>query len=131
MYIEHPLHLKKIVQHYETKLKEVNLEGEEDLRIYTEIGKDFITKSLGIISELLEALGNMDHRVELYEVSYPKQKTLVCLALDQYIKDLRHDEKVLEDSLSFKSEYLEKIQSEIQSAEVIKNECGCGSRGKF
>lgn len=129
VFITDPIRLRKIVQHYEKRLKEVNQGGKDDPKIYAASGKTFVDKTLTTIPTLIEAIGQVNRTIEIFHVSHPEQKVVACLALDQYIKDLKEDKITLESKLSFKMIHLQEIENEIGKVTSLRQECECDSQG--
>lgn len=69
----------------------------------------------------------MDKVIKIDEKAFPNYHNIICMALDQYVRDLNVDWNILENRLSHNPIYLKQIKKEIEIAEEVKKDCSCRS----
>lgn len=123
MDIKDPICLKKILVHYQNRIN--NLRSDKNFEIRTEIANGFIEKTLQEIPKLISTLDNNDKVVRINQTSFPDYQKISCMAINQYIRDLKVDWTTLENRLAHDTSYLQQIKKEIETAESLKKNCGC------
>ena len=125
MDIKNPAYLKKIVEHYQNRINK--LRSDKSFEIRTEIADGFIDEILKSAPGLIIALSSMDSVIKIDENAFPNYHNIICMALDQYVRDLNVDWNTLENRLSHNPIYLKQIKKEIEIAEDVKKDCSCRS----
>ncbi|MDE1764569.1 MAG: hypothetical protein KGH88_10075, partial [Thaumarchaeota archaeon] len=98
MDIKNPAYLKKIVEHYQNRINK--LRSDKSFEIRTEIADGFIDEILKSAPGLIIALSSMDRVIKIDENAFPNYHNIICMALDQYVRDLNVDWNTLENRLS-------------------------------
>lgn len=125
MDIKNPSYLKKIVEHYQNRINK--LRSDKNFEIRTEIADGFIDEILKSIPGLIITLSSVDKVIKIDEKAFPNYHNIICMALDQYVRDLNVDWNTLENRLSHNPIYLKQIKKEIEIAEDVKKDCSCRS----
>ncbi|MGI0062394.1 MAG: hypothetical protein ACREBA_08085 [Nitrosotalea sp.] len=123
MDVKNPLYLKKIIGHYQSRIHK--LRSNNSFEIRTEIANGFMDKTLQAIPGLIDTLGNIDKEIRINETSFPHYQNIICVALDQYVRDLNADWNTLENQLIHDPSYLGQIKKEIALVKSIKKDCNC------
>lgn len=126
MDIKNPLYLKKIIEHYQSRINK--LRSDRGFEIRTGIAEGFIDEITKSIPNLINTLGSVDKVIRIDKTDFPDYHNIICMALDQYIRDLNVDWNTLENRLAHNSSYLERIRKEIEITESIKKDCNCDSQ---
>lgn len=85
----------------------------------------FIDETLEATSNLINSLGNVDQLVRINETRFTQHHKIICMALNQYIRDLDADWNTLENRLAHDPIYLEQIKKEIEIVKSIKQDFHC------
>lgn len=125
MDVKNPLYLKKIIVHYQDRINK--LRSDKSFEIRTEMADGFIDETLKSIPNLVSTLGSVDKVIRIDKIEFPDYHNIICMALDQYIRDLNADWNTLENRLAHNPHYLERIKKEIEITEAIKKDCSCSS----
>ena len=125
MDIKNPLYLKKIIVHYQDRINK--LRSDKSFEIRTEVANGFIDKTLQVIPNLINSLGNVDKVIRIDKTEFSDYHKIICMALEQYIRDLNADWDTLENRLAHDPSYLTRIRKEIEDTETMKRDCGCNS----
>ena len=125
MDIKNPLYLKKIIEHYQSRINK--LRSDKGFEIRTEMANGFIDKTLQVIPDLISTLGSVDKIIRIDKTDFPDYHNIICMALDQYVRDLNADWNTLENRLIHDPSYLEQIKKEIEIVKSIKKDCSCDS----
>lgn len=125
MDIKNPLYLKKIIKHYQNRINK--LRSDNSFEIRTEIADVFVEETLQSIPNLIKILGSVNKVIRIDKIEFPDYHNIICMALDQYIRDLNADWNTLENRLAHNPSYLERIRKEIKNTEAMKGDCGCNS----
>jgi hypothetical protein len=123
MDVKNPLYLKKIIVHYQDRISK--LRSDKSFEIRTEMADGFIDETLKSIPNLVSTLGSVDKVIRIDKTEFPDYHNIICMALDQYIRDLNADWNTLENRLAHNPSYLKRIKKEIENTEVMKRDCGC------
>lgn len=126
MDIKNPLYLKKIIFHYQNRINK--LRSDKSFEIRTGIADGFIDEILKSLPNLINTLGNADKVIRIDKTEFPDYYDIICMALDQYIRDLNVDWNTLENRLAHNPSYLKRIKTEIEITEEIKKDCNCRSQ---
>jgi hypothetical protein len=125
MDIKNPLYLKKIIEHYQDRIN--RLRSDKNFEIRTEMANGFIDETLKSVPNLISVLGSVDKVIRIDKTEFPDYHNIICMALDQYIRDLNVDWNTLENRLIHNTSYLKRIRKEIENTESIKRDCGCNT----
>lgn len=125
MDIKNPLYLKKIIVHYQDRINK--LRSDKSFEIRTEMADGFIDEILESIPDLVNTLGSVDKVIRIDTTEFPDYHNIICMALDQYVRDLNVDWNTLENRLTHNPRYLKRIKKEIEITEAIKKDCSCKS----
>jgi hypothetical protein len=123
--IKDPIYLKKIIAHYQDRIHK--LRSNKKFEIRTEIADGFIDETLKSIPNLISTLGTIDKVIRIDETEFPDYRNIICMAIDQYIRDLNVDWETLENRLAHNPSYLKRLKKEIENTEAMKKDCGCNS----
>jgi uncharacterized protein YpuA (DUF1002 family) len=125
MDIKNPLYLKKIIVHYQDRINK--LRADRNFEIRTKIANGFIDEILKSIPNLISTIGDIDKVIKIDKTEFPDYHNIICMALDQYMRDLNVDWNTLENRLAHNPSYLKRIKKEIEITEVIKKDYHCDS----
>lgn len=125
MDVRDPLYLKKVIEHYRDRINK--LRADKNFEIRTEMANEFINETLKAIPNLIITLNKVDGAIRIDKTEFPDFHNIICMAVDQYIRDLNADWNTLENRLAHNPSYLKRIKREIEIAEAIKKDCNCSS----
>jgi len=91
------------------------------------LANGFIDEILKSIPNLVNTLGSVDKVIKIDKTKFPDYHNIICMVLDQYIKDLNADWNTLENQLAHNTSYLKQIKKEIEITDAIKKDCSCSS----
>lgn len=125
MDIKNPLYLKKIIEHYQNRINK--LRSDKGFEIRTDMANGFIDETLKETDNLINSLDDVDQLVRINETSFPYHQKIICMALNQYMRDLDADWNTLENRLAHDPSYLKQIKKETEITKSIKKDCHCDS----
>jgi hypothetical protein len=117
--------ISKIIVHYQNRINK--LRSDKNFEIRTEMANEFIDEILKSIPNLVSTLGSVDKVIRIDKTKFPDYHNIICMALDQYMRDLNVDWNTLENRLAHNPSYLKRIKKEIEITEVIKKDYHCDS----
>ncbi|MDE1812621.1 MAG: hypothetical protein KGI19_00980 [Thaumarchaeota archaeon] len=125
MDIKNPLYLKKIIEHYQNRIDKIK--SDKIFEIRTEIADGLVDGTAKSIPNLIKTLGNVDKVIRIDEKDFPEYHSIICMALNQYDRDLNVDWNTLENRFAHNSSYLKPIKKEIEIVKSMKKDYNCGS----
>jgi uncharacterized protein YaaN involved in tellurite resistance len=125
MEVKNPVYLKNIIMHYQDRI--IKLRNDNNFEIRTKLAEGFIDEILKSIPNLVSTLGSIDKVIRIDKTEFPDYHNIICMALDQYKRDLNADWNTLENRLVHNPNHLKRITKEIEIIEAIKKDCSCSS----
>lgn len=112
--------------HYQNRINK--LRSDKNFEIRTEMADGFIDEILKSIPNGVSTLGSVDKVIRIDKTEFPDYHNIICMALDQYTRDLNADWSTLENRLTHNPIYLKRIKEEIEITDAIEKDCSCSSR---
>lgn len=123
--ISNPDLLKKILEHYVSKIE--RLESEKETPLNTKSTLEFLSDGKNAVKDFITYLEKYHHVMGVDTDEMPSFKEICCLAITQYLKDMEADKKRLSDELGLYSIHLGALEKEIKRVNSLEESFKCDS----